>query len=105
MEFKAILQELGVRDNTLTGEEKSKLDHDGFVILRDVFTRDQVKVLQTFIDEYIAANKPTRDEPGCDRLYHLIDKSPLIDICWSHPKFLAAAYHIVKAEFRPMSVN
>jgi len=105
MEFNAILSELRVHSGVLSGEEKSKLDHDGFVILHDVFSRAQVAELQRFVDAYIAEHKPTRDEPGCERLYHLIDKSPLIDICWSHPRFLAAAQHMLKAEFRPMSVN
>lgn len=105
MEFNVMLQQLGVHDGLLNAEEKSSLDHDGFVILRDVFTREQIAALQSFIDGYIAAHKPTRDEPGCDRLYHLIDKSPLIDNVWTNPRLLAAAQHILKAEFRPMSVN
>ena len=105
MDFKTILKELGVHDGLLSAEEKAKLDHDGFCILRDVFSPSYIKELQEFIDKYIVEHHPTCDEPGCQRLYHLIDKSPLFDLCWSHPRFLAAANYIVKEEFRPMSVN
>ncbi len=105
MDFKTILKELGVHEGLLNAEEKAKLDHDGFCILRDVFSPSYIKELQEFIDKYIVEHHPTCDEPGCQRLYHLIDKSPLFDLCWSHPRFLAAANYIVKEEFRPMSIN
>ena len=90
MDFATILRELGVHDGLLSAEEKSKLDHDGFCILHNVFSKEQIVQLQAFIDGFIAGSHPTEDEPGCQRLYHLIDKSPLIDICWSHPNGLSA---------------
>jgi len=105
MEFKAMLKDLGVHNGVLTDEEKARLDHDGFVILHGIHSRDELAAMQAWIDDYIKAHGPATDEVGCDRLYHFLDKSPLFDMCWSHPRFLAAAYHILKTEFRPTTLN
>ena len=45
MNIKDALQSLGVRDDTLSGEEKHRLDEDGYLILSNMLSDAQIRAL------------------------------------------------------------
>ena len=45
MNIKEALQSLGVKDDTLSGEEKRRLDEDGYLILSNMLSDTQLHAL------------------------------------------------------------
>src|SRR3954463_12374795 len=94
MNIQTALHELGVREDTLTADEKERLDRDGFVALEGILNADQVARMAARLDELVelegdAAGREVHKEAGTDRLSDLINKDSLFDICFTHPRVLA----------------
>ncbi len=113
-----MLQVLGVEENTLTNEEKSFLDEQGYLVLGQLLNAEQVKAicnrLQTLLNEegehagselfdskYIRHPK----EEGADRLADLVNKDPLFDIFYTHPRVLAGVAHVLGTDIKLSSLN
>jgi len=89
------LENLGVRPDTLTRQEREKLDHDGFLPLSGLLTPGQLGNLRARVDELVQAEGDQagtefRQEPGAERLSDLVNKGAVFDICFTHPRVLAA---------------
>lgn len=101
---------LGVHENTLTPSEKDLLDRDGYLPLANALSPEQVRNMVARLDELIAlegenAGKEVHQEVGADRLSDLVNKDPLFDICFTHPRVLAAIAHVLGREFKLSSLN
>ncbi|GAB4457096.1 MAG: hypothetical protein OHK0029_16210 [Armatimonadaceae bacterium] len=110
MTIKEALTELGVRDDTLTAEEKAQLDRDGYLPLYDMLTPEQVAAFNTRLSELLAeegteAGKEVHQEAGADRLSDLVNKSPLFHICFTHPRLLAGIAHVLGGDLKLSSLN
>jgi ectoine hydroxylase-related dioxygenase (phytanoyl-CoA dioxygenase family) len=110
MNIQQALNALGVRDDTLTQVEKDKLDQDGFLPLPNLLTAEQIAKMVARLDELIAiegddAGKEVHQEAGTDRLSDLVNKGSLFDICFTHPRVLAAISHVLRGEFKLSSLN
>lgn len=104
------LRQLGVRDDTLSQAEKDQFDRDGYLMLRDVLTPDQVARMRDRLDELAAqegdkAGIEVMREAGTARLSDLVNKDAIFDICFTHPRVLAAVAHALKGEFHFSSLN
>lgn len=104
MNAKQALQDLGITDETLTSEEKRQLDEVGFVLLRNILSPEQVDAFNTRLDDLLneegdKAGVEMHQEAGTERLARLIDKDSLFDVCFTNPRVLAAASHVL-GEFR-----
>jgi ectoine hydroxylase-related dioxygenase (phytanoyl-CoA dioxygenase family) len=123
MTIQEALDALGVRDDTLSEAEKAQLDGDGFVPLPGMLTPDQVEKMRARLDELVTRQVETvaagvvtirertragtepRHEAGADRLFDLVNKDPLFDTIWTHPRLLAAIAHVLQGEFKLSSLN
>jgi len=97
------LRQLGVTDDTLTPAEKSRLDEQGFVNLGQVITAQQALQMSASIDritreEAENAGKDFHTEQGSTRLGTLINKDSCFDVCFLHPKVLAAIAWVITAQ-------
>lgn len=104
------LHALGVREDTLTGEEKARLDRDGYLPLPGILTPEQVDQLGARLDqltaeEGAAAGKEVHQEAGTDRLSDLVNKDPRFTVCFTHPRVLAGIAHVLRGEFKLSSLN
>lgn len=110
MEIKEALYELGVREDTLSIEEKTFLDTNGYLPLHDVLTAERTAAMAERLvalakAESEAAGTEFKQEPGTVRLANLADKDPLFEICFTHPRVLAAIAHVLGGDLKLSSLN
>jgi ectoine hydroxylase-related dioxygenase (phytanoyl-CoA dioxygenase family) len=103
------LRDLGVTDDVLTEAEKAQLDRDGFLPLEGILTPEDVSELNKRLAELTAAEGSqagleVHQEQGTDRLADLVNKDPMFEVCFSHPRVLAAMKHVL-GEFKLSSLN
>ena len=102
MNIKDALQSLGVRDDTLSGEEKHRLGEDGYLILSNMLSDAQLQALADRLDELLEeegdkAGIEVHQEEGTARLANLVNKGAMFEICFTHPRLLAAMAHMLGA--------
>lgn len=102
------LTALGVSRSLLSEQQQYELDEQGFVILPDMLGGDQLAALSRRFDELVAeegdqAGTEVHQEVGTDRLANLVNKDAIFDVCWTHPRLLAAVGHIFG--WRPFKLN
>ncbi len=110
MNIAEALYELGVRDDTLTDDEKEQLDRDGYLPLRGLMTPEQVEAIRQRQAELLAeegenAGKEVHQEMGTDRLSDLINKGQMYHVVITHPKLLAGIAHVLKGDLKLSSLN
>src|ERR1043166_4228103 len=110
MNIEKALFALGVRDNTLTAEEKASLDKDGFLFLHGILSPEHVRKMAARMDELIVYEKERgivegQKEPGTDRVANLLNKDAMFDVCLTHPRLLAAVAHVLKGEFKSFGIS
>ncbi len=110
MEIKAALTELGVREDSLSAAEREFLDGNGYLPLPNVLTAERTAAMAARLDELAAAESATagtefKQEQGTIRLANLVDKDPLFEICFTHPRVLAAIAHVLQGDLKLSSLN
>ncbi len=104
------LYELGVREDTLSAEERNRLDLDGFLPLPNILSAERVELFNARLDELLAAEgegvgKEVHQETGTNRLSDLVNKDPMFDICFTHPRVLAGISHVLGGDLKLSSLN
>jgi ectoine hydroxylase-related dioxygenase (phytanoyl-CoA dioxygenase family) len=104
------LENLGVRPDTLTQQEKDQLDHDGFLPLSGILKPEHLGSLRDRVYELLQAEGDqagieVHQEAGTERLSDLVNKGAVFDICFTHPRVLAAMAHVLAADFKLSSLN
>jgi ectoine hydroxylase-related dioxygenase (phytanoyl-CoA dioxygenase family) len=104
------LEALGVRNDTLTRAERDALDRDGFLPLPRILPEWRIDALGRRLDELLAAEgddagKEVHQEAGTDRLSDLVNKGEIFEVCFTHPRVLAAIAHVLGGEFKLSSLN
>jgi ectoine hydroxylase-related dioxygenase (phytanoyl-CoA dioxygenase family) len=103
------LQELGLKSLRLTDEQSRQLDEQGYFIVPDVFTPDEVAEMRAELDRLQAlegefGGHEVHIEPGALRLSNLFNKSAAFDRCLAcHPTMAAA--HALLGEITVYSLN
>ncbi len=110
MDIQAALQSFGVDEDTLTRAEQEKLDNDGFLPLPGILSADQIAAMQTCLNQLLRlegedAGKEVRQEVGAERLSDLVNKNSMFEICFTHPRLLAAIARVLGGEFKLSSLN
>lgn len=110
MQVQDALTSLGVTEQTLTQEEKDKLDRDGFLPLANILSAQQIAQLTKRLDELIAiegaeAGKEVHQEVGTTRLSDLVNKDPLFEVCFTNPRVLAAISYVLGGNLKLSSLN
>jgi ectoine hydroxylase-related dioxygenase (phytanoyl-CoA dioxygenase family) len=100
MNIDQCLAHFGVRSDTLSAAERDSIDRDGFLRIDDALTPAQASAMKDRIQELVdiegdEAGIEVHTETGTDRLGDLVNKDPMFDICFTHPRVLACAQHIL----------
>lgn len=101
---------LGATDDTLSSDERRQLDEKGYIVVPGLIDRQWLTELQETFDRLLeeegaAAGSEVHQESGTRRLSDLMNKGAVFDGCYTHPKVLAAIYHILKMEFKVSAMN
>jgi hypothetical protein len=106
MNFAEAMHQLGVRDDTLSKEEKSKLDRDGYLALPYILTPEQALRMRAACDNQFVVEKTASGEPNtASECGQLQCKSDVFDICVTHPRVLAAVWHVLREDFCSLGVH
>ena len=110
MNMNQALLESGVRDDTLSVEEKDFLDANGYLPLGPILTQEQIANMIRRLDELAAlegedAGKELHQEDGTIRVSNLVNKGPMFQIGFSHPRVLAAIQHVIGPRFKLSSLD
>ena len=110
MNSREALTVLGVTEQTLSQEEKDKLDRDGYLPLPNILSAEQIARITKRTDELSAiegadAGKEVHQEAGTIRLSDLVNKDPIFEICFTHPRVLAGIDHVLGGDVKLSSLN
>ena len=110
MDMQTALSAFSVTSDTLSDSEKRQLDEQGYLPLPGVMKPAQVRAIrervkQLIVEEGEDAGSEFGQEKGAVRLANLVDKDPLFEICFTHPRVLAAMNHVFKGDFKLSSLN
>lgn len=108
MNTEQALADLGVTPADFTDEQRRKLDEDGYFVVPDYLTTEQVAELRTEFDRWEREATPHHDlaiEPGTAVFLHdLFNKSAVFDYCLRCRPTLAAAHYLL-GEIHVYSLN
>ncbi|HJZ46324.1 MAG TPA: phytanoyl-CoA dioxygenase family protein [Roseiflexaceae bacterium] len=101
---------LGVRDDTLTEDDRARLDEDGFLPLYGILAPEQIAAISARLtalldEEGEQAGTEVHQEAGTDRLSDLVNKDPIFEICFTHPRVLAGIAQVLKGDLKLSSLN
>ncbi|MDE2126328.1 MAG: phytanoyl-CoA dioxygenase family protein [Armatimonadetes bacterium] len=110
MEIREALVELGVGDDTITADDRERLDRDGYVRFPRLMASSTVEALRNRIGALMAeeqdrAGLEVHQEGGTERLSDLINKGSEFWIVISHPRVLAAVAHVLDYDLQLSSLN
>ena len=104
------LHTLGVREDTLSLQEKEQLDREGYLALTGILSAETLEALRDKIGELTIlegadGGKEVHREAGTNRLSDLVNKGEVFDICFTHPRVLAAVAHVLGGDLKLSSLN
>ncbi len=110
MNVQEALTALGVTDQLLSQTEKDQLDRDGYLPLGRILSAEQLTAMRQRLDELVEeegddAGKEIHQEAGAIRLSDLINKDPIFEVCFTHPRVLGAINHVLNGDLRLSSLN
>ena len=104
MTLQEALYELGVRDDTLSQAEKAHLDSEGYVLLPNILSAAQVAAICSAMDAvYVAEGTGQKDGPA--ESSYIQNKVSGLDICFTHPRVLAAICHVLDGCIKSFGVH
>ena len=102
-----MLHQLGVKEDTLNPQEKEFLDEHGYLNLGQMLDHQQLEAIRGHLQEILESegenagaelldSKHIRHpkEEGVDRLADLVNKGPLLDMFYTHPRLLLCTLNI-----------
>ncbi len=104
------LRHLNVTQDLLSEQEREFLDNHGYLPLPEILSETQVTALRNRFDELVEeegeqAGTEVHQEGGTNRLSNLVNKGEVFEVCFTHPRVLAAIQHVLGSEFRLSSLN
>jgi hypothetical protein len=101
------LHALGVRDDTLSADERAALDRDGYLIFPGLIDPAWLERLRAAFDarlDFLFRYIPPQNQTS-RHLFDLVNIDAACDGIWSHPRLLAAMRHILGRPFKLSSLN
>ena len=110
MDLRVALTQLGADPALLSDAERTQLDQEGYLFLDGLLSSGEVAGLIAAVTSLEAiegedAGSEFNQEAGALRLSDLVNKDPRFDICYTHPKILAAVAHVLESDFKLSSLN
>ena len=104
MTLEQALHELGVRDDTLTAMEKAQLDTEGYVLLPEILSADEVGGVRAALEEVYAMER-TGQEGGPVESSYMQNKIAGLDMCLTNPRVLASIAHILDGKIKSFGIH
>lgn len=111
-------QKMGIQREILTPDEESFLDQHGYLSLGRLMDDNQLSAVRSHLQRLLAeegkqAGSELLDSPyirhpiedGVDRMADLVNKGPIFDMFYTHPRLLAAVARVIGPELRLSSLN
>jgi ectoine hydroxylase-related dioxygenase (phytanoyl-CoA dioxygenase family) len=92
--IEGVLRQCGVTETTLAQGQKDALDRHGYLVLPDVLNDDWLARLRAAFETAIARGQRHGQH------VHLAWGDAAFDVLYTHPKVLAAVYHVLRRPFR-----
>ncbi|HWO01796.1 MAG TPA: phytanoyl-CoA dioxygenase family protein, partial [Blastocatellia bacterium] len=96
------LDRCGATETTLAPSEKEALDRDGYVVLPEIIDTDWLERLRSAFEK--ACGKDGKSaaikESGTRHVDDLVNIDSTFDGIYTHPRVLAAVYHVLRCSFR-----
>ncbi|MEV0230200.1 phytanoyl-CoA dioxygenase family protein [Nonomuraea sp. NPDC050786] len=101
MQMQEALDELGASPSLLDTETIEDLDRIGFATIPGIMPRELLEQFRESLARLEAregqdGGKEVGQELGAYRLSDLVNKDSIFDICFTHPKLLAAVAHVLR---------
>jgi ectoine hydroxylase-related dioxygenase (phytanoyl-CoA dioxygenase family) len=102
-----VFKECGVTEATLSPAEKESLDRLGYVVLSDVIDSGWLTRLRTAFESAVDQKQTTTNskQSGTRHAGELIQKDEAFDGVLTHPKILAATYHVLRRSFKVLALG
>lgn len=109
MDMTSALAGLGVGAGSIDDETRRLLDQNGYAPLEGVLSGQVLAVMRSRLAALLAeegerAGLEVHQEAGTDRLADLVNKDPVFEVCFTHPRLLACIAHVL-GTFRLSSLN
>lgn len=99
--FEQMLREYGVNINSLSARECEAIDRDGFVLLDGVINTSWLERLRAEFENGCERDSHSLGkESGTRHVSDLVNRDSSFEDVMTHPKILAAVYHILRDDFR-----
>jgi ectoine hydroxylase-related dioxygenase (phytanoyl-CoA dioxygenase family) len=110
MDMQQALADLGVRPDILSAGEIAFLDENGYLPLPNILTPQQVETFRARLIELAQqegdqAGNEVHQEVGTTRLSDLVNKDPMFELCFTHPRVLAGIAHVLRNDLKLSSLN
>ncbi|MCJ8329803.1 MAG: phytanoyl-CoA dioxygenase family protein [Lentisphaeria bacterium] len=105
-----VLDSLGVNDQSLSDNEKTLLDEEGYLMLGQLLSEEEVRAYGNCLNRIAEiegddAGKEVHQEDGAVRLSNVIDKDPMFEKLLLNPRLLAGVQHILGTDFKLSALN
>lgn len=96
------LSDFGVTENALAQREREALDNEGYVVLPNLIDDNLLARLRTAFEAECKkdSHAPVVKESGTRRINDLANCDAVFEVTYTHPRVLAAVYHVLRDEFR-----
>jgi ectoine hydroxylase-related dioxygenase (phytanoyl-CoA dioxygenase family) len=97
-----MLAQFDITQTPLTPHEREALDRDGYVVLPGVIDADWLTRLRTAFESGCEKDGGATvvKESGTRHLNDLVNRDPVFEGAYTHPRVLAAVHHILRDAFR-----
>jgi ectoine hydroxylase-related dioxygenase (phytanoyl-CoA dioxygenase family) len=101
------LAHLGVNQTTLSEKEKHELDERGYLVLKNVIDESELAQMLYAFEEVNAAQRQSdgKQQSGTRHINDLVNEGDLFERAYTHPRLLAAVYHVLGRPFRLGQLN
>ena len=95
---------------SLSDKDRKSIDVNGYFRIDNALSPAQVVAMRTRLQEIVDiegddAGLEVHTEVGTDRLGDLVNKDPMFDICFSHPRVLGTVRHMLGNDIRLSALN
>lgn len=97
-----VLAQCGVTQTTLSPLEGEALDREGYIVLHGVIDADWLVRLRAAFESGCErdGHAPVVNESGTRHVSDLVNRDPVFEGVFTHPRVLAAVYHVMRDAFR-----
>ncbi len=97
-----MLAQFGITETTLSPHERDALDRDGYVVLPEVIAANWLERLRAAFESGCEkdGHAPVVKESGTRHVNDLVNRDPVFEGVFTHPRVLAAVYHVLRDAFR-----